>query len=537
MYDILIRNGTLLDGSGKQRYVADVAVKDGKIVAVGKDLPADAKEVIDASGRYVTPGFIDTHSHADKIVLFHNTSYNVLEQGITFQLMGQCGESAAPYSAGQMMALENSLSKEDFDRVKELTATPARFLEEAEKQTFGINMGFLLGHQALRAYVMGYTDTPPTEEQFQAMEKVVSDAMEAGYWGMSTGLVYIPSVYADTAELIRLSRIVAKHGGIYASHVRGEGDVVESSVREAITIGHESGAQVLISHLKVMGEHNKGKSVKLLEMIDAANGAGDNVSADQYPFEAGSAPLISQIPPKFLVGGNALALEKLKDPEMRRQMEYSIFNESAEFESNIYFAGYEGSLIAEAPYTPEHIGKTLTQLAQEQGKAPFDAYADLLIANKGDAQGIYLTQNMEDICRIMTHPRVFAGCDWAELPVIHQPEERGGGHPRCVATMVKRLQTIREYGLCSAEEAICSITGRPAQVLGIENRGLLKEGYAADICVIDYPNLRCHADYDHPFARNEGIDYVIVNGEIAVANGRITGKRAGRMQRHKSQKK
>lgn len=238
------------------------------------------------------------------------------------------------------------------------------------------------------------------------------------------------------------------------------------------------------------------------------------------------------MPPKYLEGGNEQALATIRDPEKRKEIEWSIFNEPEEFESSFYFSGYDGAIIAEAPYTPQHIGKTLVQLASEQGKTPFDAYCDLLIENHANAQGVYINQNMEDICRIMAHPRVFCGCDWAELPVYHEPEEIGGAHPRCIGTFPKRLETIRTHGLCSAEEAICSITGRVAAAFGLEKRGIIAEGNFADLCVIDYEKIRCNADYVHPFRRNTGIHHVVVNGKLAVENGALTNARAGRFVAH-----
>lgn len=532
MFDLLIRNGTVLDGTGAQRFRADVAVKDERIVLVQPNIAGAAEQVIDASGLYVTPGFIDTHSHADKIVLFPNTSYNILLQGITFQFMGQCGDSPVPYTENLMGTFKKSLRAEEFAAMREKISSPARFVEEAKKQRFGINMGFFLGHQAMRAAIMGYKSGDPSENEMQQMKTLLEQAMQAGYWGMSTGLVYVPSVYAKTQELIELSKIVSAHGGIYATHIRGEGNCVVQSVAEAIEIGHESGAQVQISHLKVMGEQNRGKSTLLLRMIDEANARGDTVYADQYPFEASSAPLICQMPPKYLEGGNEQALVTIRDPEKRKEIEWSIFNELEEFESSFYFSSYDGVIIAEAPYTPQHIGKTLVQLASEQGKTPFDAYCDLLIENHANAQGVYINQNIEDICRIMTHPRVFCGCDWAELPVYHEPEEIGGAHPRCIGTFPKRLETIRTHGLCSAEEAICSITGRVAAAFGLEKRGVIAEGNFADLCVIDYEKIRCNADYVHPFRRNTGIHHVVVNGRLAVENGILTNARNGRFVAH-----
>lgn len=535
MFDLIIRNGTVIDGTGAERFRADIAVNGDRIVAVASSIPDKAKKEIDATGLYVTPGFMDTHSHADKIVLFHNTSYNILLQGITFQFMGQCGDSPVPYSANLMGAYEKTLSTEELSALKEKVSSPTRFIEEAEKQNFGVNISFFLGHQAMRASIMGYKADDPNQEEMQSMKSLLEEALSAGYWGMSTGLVYVPSVYAKTEELVELSRVLAKHKAVYASHVRGEGNCVVSSVAEAIKIGHESGAQVQISHLKVMGEHNRGTSKTLLKMIDEANAQGDKVTADQYPFEASSAPLICQMPPKYLEGGNEQALTTIQDKAKRKEIEWSIFNEVEEFESAFYFSGYDGTIIAEAPYTPEHIGKTLVELAEEQGKTPFDAYCDLLIANHANAQGVYINQNIEDICRIMTHPKVFCGCDWAELPVYHEAEEIGGAHPRCIGTFPKRLETIRNYGLCSAEEAICSITGRVAETFGIEDRGVVAEGKFADLCIIDYNSIHCNADYVHPFRRNDGILHVIVNGKVAVENGALTGELGGRVVKHNEQ--
>lgn len=529
MFDLLIKNGVILDGTGGMRFHGDVGIKGDKITAIQPHIDSPAAKTINAASLFVTPGFIDTHSHADKIVLFNNTSYNVLLQGITFQFMGQCGDSPVPYSPNLMGMLENSLTKEDFASLKEKVSSFNRFMQEANDQYFGVNVGFFLGHQALRAHVMGYKNAEPSLNEMLQMKSLLEDALNAGYWGMSTGLVYVPSVYASTEELIELSKVLAEHNGIYASHIRGEGDCVVESVAEAIRIGHESGAQVQISHLKVMGKLNMGKSQLLLDMIDQANRNGCKVYADQYPFEASSAPLICQIPPKYLEGGNDKAVIMLADKELRQKIEWSIFNESAEFESALYFSGYEGVIISEAPYTPEHTGKRLTELSQEQNKTPFDAFCDLLIENRTNVQGIYMTQNMEDIIRIMAHPRVFCGSDWAELPAYYEPSKQGGAHPRCIGTMTRRLEMVRNYGLSSAEEAIRSISGRVAEVFNIPNRGTLKVGNYADINVIDYNNIRCNADYEYPFRLNDGIQHVIVNGKLAVENGQLTGQRGGRV--------
>ena len=316
MYDILIKNGLIVDGSGKPAYYGDVAIKDGKIAKIAPKIDQPAGEVIDATGLQVTPGFIDNHSHSDDSVFTGSDSYNYLEQGVTTQIAGQCGSSPAPYAEGSMS--DEGLSPEEFQARIEKARTPASFMKAAEQASFGTNMAFFIGQGALREKVLGYSDTPPNARQMKTMQDDLVEAMEAGYLGVTSGLVYAPSVYASTEELIELVKVMEPYGGIYASHIRGEGDNVLRSVQEAIRIGEEGKVPVLISHLKVMGKHNEGTSQLLLKEIDDANARGVTVWADQYPYTASSAPLSSQIPPKYLVGGIPALLERLQDPAIRQ---------------------------------------------------------------------------------------------------------------------------------------------------------------------------------------------------------------------------
>lgn len=532
MFDLLIKNGMIVDGTGKPAYTADVAVRDGKIAKIAPTITEPAAEVIDATGLVVAPGFIDCHNHSDSDVFLGTDSYNYLEQGVTTQVCGHCGDSPAPYHSGGLLRLKSYLPREEFERITELAATPETFMEAAEKASIGANMAFFMGHNSIRGSVMGYDPAEPTQVQMKAMQAYIERAMACGYMGYSTGLIYAPSVYAKTEELVALARVMKPYGGIYASHIRGEGNDVVNAVAEAIRIGEEAGVQVQISHLKVIGLHNEGTSEKLLRMIEDANARGVTVYADQYPYNAGSAPLRSRIPPKYHVGGLQALLERMKDPQMRKKMDHSIFHETDEFESCIYSAGYDGSLIASLPKNPELVGKTIGELAKQTGEQPIDVLCRLLVENDGVAQGIYFNQSASDMMRIMASPWVFGGSDSSNYPdARYDPETFGGRHLRGTTTMVRRLELQRDFHLCSMEEAIHRITGGPAQALRLEGQGLLKEGADASITVLDYENLHARASYQYPYRENEGIHYVLVNGTVAVRNGRCTGSRAGKLLR------
>ena len=532
MVDVLIKNGLVVDGSGKSAYKADVAVQNGKIVKVAPQITEPAAEIILADGLVVAPGFVDCHNHSDSDVFLGTDSYNYLEQGVTTQICGHCGDSPAPYHSGAMLRLKGYLSDAEFAEVARLAATPTSFMKHAESASIGANMAFLLGHNNIRGSVMAYSPEEPDSKQLAAMQSHITEAMEVGYLGYSTGLIYAPSVYAKTKELIELAKTMQPYGGIYASHIRGEGNDVVKAVTEAIRIGEEAGVQVQLSHLKVIGLHNEGTSEQLLKLIEDANARGVRVYADQYPYNAGSAPLRSRIPPKYHVGGLQALLERMQDPQMRKKMEHSIFHEADEFESCIYSAGYDGTLIASLPKNPELVGKTIGELAKETGEAPIDLMCRLLIENNGVGQGIYFNQSASDMMRIMGSKWVFGGTDSSNYPdERYAPDTFGGRHLRGTTTMVRRLELQRDFRLCSIEEAIHRITYGPAKAFGLEGQGLLKEGYDASITVLDYENLHARASYAYPYRENDGIIYVLVNGKVAVRQGRAQGIRAGKLLR------
>lgn len=528
MIDILIKNGWIVDGTGKPGFPGEVGVAAGRIALVAERIDADAHTVIDAGGLVVAPGFIDCHTHSDKNVFLGSDGSKYLGQGVTTQIVGQCGSSPAPYSEGRLDDLKDCGTPEEFAEWVAQDASPASFLRAADAASLGTNMAFFIGHGAVRSKVMGCTDARPTPEQLRQMQQILREAMEAGCLGYSSGLVYAPSVYADTDELTELARTVAEYGGIYASHIRGEGSGVLRAVREAIAIGRDAGATAWISHLKVIGRANEGMSERLLREIDEANGNGQRVFADQYPYTASSAPLLSQIPPRFLTRGKADFLARCADPALRAEIADAISHETEAFESSLYTAGYENCLVVGAEKTPELQNQTLAAIAAKQGCSPLDALCDLLRRNNGNAQGIYFNQCASDLMRIMAHPRVFCGSDWSDERHPVDEMQVGNGHPRGTGTMVRRLELVRDFNLRTLEESVHNLTLAPARALGLAHIGCLAPGWNADITVLDYENLHAPATYAHPHRKNTGIVHVLVNGQLAVRDGVLTGKRAGR---------
>ena len=517
MLDVLIKNGKIVDGSCAPGFYGDVAVKNGKIVKISPAIYDPAVHTIDAAGLVVSPGFIDCHNHSDKNIFYAYSAYNALEQGVTTLIAGQCGAGAAPYYNGMLGTLSAEELEIEIARRKDMKS----YLSAVDRLALGANMAFFVGHNNLRGKAMGYSADIPDRDQMKSMQFDLIEAMEAGCLGFSTGLIYAPSAHASTDELIELARVMVPYGGIYVSHIRGEDHRVLGALDEAIRIGREAGVQVHISHLKVMGLQNAGLAEQLLQRIDKANEEGIVVHADQYPYEASSSSLSSRIPAKFHDGGKAKLLERIDDQRIRCQIDE-------------YGLDYDTMYITSLPQTPDYIGRFVGQIARDENRAPVDVLCDILLANKGQGSGIYFNQNAQDLMKILSHPRVFGGSDSSNMPE-HRPDANAGGerHPRGQGCMVRRLAMQRDHKLCSLETSVHRVTGAPAQALHLPGQGLLREGADANITVFNYEGLRDHATYRQPYRANEGIVYVLVNGEIAVMHGKATGTTAGKVLRVK----
>ena len=527
MYDILIKNGTIVDGTGGPRYLGDLAVTAGKIVKIAEKIDGEAKTVLDAGGKIVSPGFIDSHSHADMVFLLGTSGYNYLEQGTTTEICGPCGESPMPYFDGFYKAYEGMFPEDKMAGMIEILKSTTGFMSHAKTLALGTNMGFLVGQGTVRGRVMGYSMDTPSDAQMDEMRGYVQEAMDCGFLGISSGLIYPPSIYASEDEITELVKVAAKNGGIYSTHIRGEDERCPEAVEEAIRVAEACGIPLVVSHFKIVGKDNEGLSRATIGLVSDALKRGMKVRVDQYPFLAGGAGLVDSIPPWHRENGIDALVEKLKDSAFRRRVTDELQGDEGGFENFYKSSGFEGFLILMSPAAPDLIGKTVAQVARERGSDQFDTFYDLLIESHGAMFIGYVSQNESDMLRILQYPYTMPGSDLLHNLAETDPETVGGWHPRATATMPRHLSLIRDNGLMSLEAAVHRMTGMPADFYSLRGRGVLREGAWADICVFDYAKVEGRADYIHPYRRNEGIDTVIVNGQVAVSQGRYNGARAG----------
>ncbi len=526
MLDVLIKSGLVVDGSGGKAFFADVAIKDGKIRRIAPNITLEAHTTIDATGKVVSPGFIDNHTHGDYYCLFGTDAYHLLEQGVTTEIAGNCGGGILPYYDGLLDSAKGMVPDALIEHVRNITRDFRAFSEGTKDFKMGTNMALYAPHGNIRASVMGFSPDKPTPTQLKQMKSLMEEAMQCGFLGLSTGLIYPPSVYADRQELIELCSIVAQYHGCYSSHIRGECDTVVEAVAEAISIGEESGCDVVISHHKIGGLTNRGKSTDTLRLIQEANERGTiRVRIDQYPYIAGQTALIHTLPEQFAANGIHALIEQLKDPVFRNQVGEVMFSPSSQ--SLLKCSGFDGCLILVAPKTPDYVGKTIAEIAGLLGRSPIDVTFDLLVENSGDVDAAYFYQNEEDMLTILAHSETMAGADVGHNLEHYDHNKMNGAHPRGMSTFPKRLRMVRESNMFSLEEEIRRICYLPAQTANIDGIGLLLEGYQADICVFDWQRITENNDFMYPFKKNTGIDTVIVRGQIAVTHGEFTGIRAG----------
>lgn len=525
MLDLILKNGTVVDGTGKPRFQADVGVKDGVITAVGNLDGQEAKEVLDIAGLCVSSGFVDWHSHSDLAVLADLDAFNILEQGITFEITGHCGVSLEPYIDPKFSAVGPYISEEQKKNILEKGGTAKAVFEEIAKQKLPTNMAFYMGHGNIRGNVMGYDNRKPTDEELEKMKALVREGMEAGAMGLSTGLIYPPGSYSQPEEIEALCSVVAEYpGSSYTSHMRSEGNGVIESVKETIHVAETCGIPVFISHHKIAGRHNEGKSKETLRLIEEANQRGLKVGLDQYPYDGGATSLLSAMPPKYASKGLDKLVEMLHDPAIRAEIREQLMNDSDEYENLIYGSTPAGVIVA-PPSHPELTGKTVAEIAEMQNKDPYEVIFDLLCEDGAAVGAIYRMICPWDIENIMKYPRTMVGIDGAHSATKEKME-----HPRGVATYPYILGTyVREKGLLTLEQAIRKMTGLAAEVGGFTNKGTVEAGKDADFVVFDADTIAGPADYCSADVDNIGIKYVFVNGVMAVKDGKCTGARGGKM--------
>ena len=517
-YDLLIENGRIIDGAGNPWFRADVGVVDDRIEAVGKLGGAEADRRIDAGNLVVAPGFIDIHSHSDYTVLIDRRVESKVRQGVTTEVVGNCGSSAAPMNAEVKAYREKYVQAQlgdDFDFNWE---TMEDYLNLIDAGGASFNVVPLVGQGTVRQNVMGYDDRPPTEMEMEAMKRLVADAMEDGSWGMSTGLIYTPGCYADKDEIVDLAKVVAEYGGIYFSHIRGEGETLFEAVDEAMDIGEQAGVPVEIAHFKASSREHWGKTKESLRRVEEGRRRGVDVTFDQYPYIAGSTGLSARIPHWAHVGGAEKLLERLKDPETRRKI--------AE-DPAVATRDWDAVMVVFAKNHPQYEGKKITDIAKLEGKEPADTVFDLLLAEEAQVSIVSFLMCEEDVQRVMRSPNMMVGSDGTAV-APHGILGRGKPHPRYYGTFPRVLGHYVKEGVLTLQEAVRKMTSMPAQRLGLRDRGLLREGFRADIVLFDPDKVKDEATFTDPHRFASGIPYVIVNGIVVVEDfehmGALPGK-------------
>lgn len=529
MGNLIIRGGLLVDGTGSPPFEADVVIEGDKIADVIRRNPTppdltgetDA-EIIDASGRLVMPGFVDVHSHSDINILIDPSGASKIRQGITTEIVGNCGYSAFPLAGPILEEEREAHAKYGFDI--DWTDVDGYFSRlEAARPAF--NLATFVGHGNVRGAVLGYEDRPATRSEMQAMEREVERAVEAGALGLSTGLIYAPGLFASTEELVELQKAAARRGGIYTSHVRGEGDTLLEAANEFFAVVENAACQGQFSHLKASGPRNWGKVKRVIEQAEQTNARGGRVRFDKYPYIASSTQLASLLPRWACDGGRDRTIERLQDPQLRGR----IIREAAEH--NEGRDGWASVLICEAgaPEFEKYQGLSIADAARDAGLDAGEMFAELLVRGRLTTSICNFTMSQEDTDLALLHPLGMV-CTDAGCRAPHGPLSNDTPHPRAYGSFAKFFRDyVKERPLMTLESAVAKVTALPCDTFGLRGRGLVQVGYQADLLVIDWARFEDRSVFTSPHQFCDGLDAVVVNGVPTVVNGRETGQRGGRL--------
>ena len=526
-WDILIRGGTLYDGSGKPGKPADLAIAGGRIAELGPALAGAAERVIDAAGLAVTPGFIDIKTHSDFTLPINPKAESKVRQGVTTEIIGHCGFSVAPVLPGKTQLLADYLS----GGAPWLPFRETSFPDYLDTfPAVAVNAGMLVGHNTLRLMVMGLEDRAPTAAELDQICALLDEGLGAGALGLSTGLFTPPGSFAQTAEIMALCAVVARHKAAYFTHIRDESNKVLEAIEEAIAVARAYPIHVEIVHLKCSGVDNWGKAARILDRIEQARAEGCDIDCDAYPYAAGANPLKNLLPPWVQIGGNEAMLARLALPETRGRIEAEIADHGLNNWGRI--PSWEAVQISISPKLPQTAGKTVAALAAERGVDPIDQVCDHLIADNGATRVLITSISEDDIRTIVRSPKALVGSD-GNCVADYGTVSQGMPHPRFYGTFPRIIgRYVHQERLLPLEQAIQKMTGGSARALKLRDRGLLAEGYRADVAIFDPADFRDQATYADPHRYPTGArTTVIINGIVVVDNAKHTGATPGQVLR------
>ena len=529
MDDILIRGGQLIDGSGAPARHADVAICGGRISRIADRCPGKAYREIDATGQAVAPGFIDIHTHSDFTLPINPRAESKIRQGVTTEVLGNCGFSVAPALPGRVEMLRDYLGASAPWHAFRAT-TFADYLNTFPAAS--VNTVMQVGHNTLRLMAMGMEDRVPAADELTLMQSLLAEALDAGALGLSSGLFTAPGTYAKPAEMTALGHVLKSHGGAYSTHVRDEANHVFEAVREAVAVGETCGIHVQIAHLKLSGTDNWGRAAQLLAEIDIARSRGVRVDCDQYPYTAGSNPLRNLLPSWVQEGGMEAMLQRLGQSAARDRIRAEIAAHGLNNFGRI--PSWDAVRIAISPHQSEFAGRTIGDIARTRAADPLDTVCDYLIADRGHTRIVVTSMSEEDVQEIVRSERVLVGSDGTSV-APYGTTGQGKPHPRFYGTFPRVLgRYVRDLGLLSLPQGVYKMTGGSAAALGLVDRGLLREGHRADITVFDPQAIADQATYEDPHQYAAGISTVIVNGVVVIDAGEHTGALPGQVLRRGS---
>ncbi|MDU4934424.1 MAG: D-aminoacylase [Peptostreptococcaceae bacterium] len=523
----LIKHGLIVDGNKTKAFKGDLLIEDDRITKISSEIDEDVDRIIDARDRVVCPGFIDTHSHSDLVILVNPYNEVKIRQGITTEVLGQDGISMAPLPKDYISPWRKNLAGLDgeSDDINWEYETTDNYLSMMEDNGVGLNETYLVPHGNIRMEAMGLEDRPATKEEIQKMCEITERELKAGAIGLSTGLIYIPCAYSLTEEMIEMCKVVAKYDGVFVVHQRSEADTIISSMEEIIKIGKKSGVKVHFSHFKVCGKDNWKYIPEVIKLLEKAKSEGIKVSFDQYPYAAGSTMLGVVLPPWAHSGGTDKLLERLQDEEQRQKMKDDIANGIEGWDNFIQFAGIDQIFVTSVKNEKNKfaIGKSLLELGEIRGIDPLDATFDLLLEEE-NAVGMVDFYGLEE--------HIIGFMKREEQNVCTDGLLAGKPHPRAYGSFPKILgRYVRELGVLELEEAVSKMTKKAATSFGIKDRGELKEGYYADIVIFDKDTVSGCDDFINSMQYPTGIDYVIINGNCVIEEGNYKHIKAGKVLR------